>query len=142
MLVNETVSQPLVHTRASNKPEELRHQLREHLPRAEVTQDEHHRNACAKFACHRFDVFDLDALEDFLRLHLREFCAAKQVGAELPEMSAHEFAQLARRLFIRKRDLKIARCEPSIFPGEHPRANAEEFPEAKEKRQGQGGNNG
>jgi hypothetical protein len=81
-------------------------------------------------------------LEDFLWWHLREFCAAKQVRTKPPEMLAHKLTQFPRRLFIRKRDLKIARCETSIFPGEHPRANTEEFPEAKEKRQGQGGNDG
>ena len=65
MLVNETIAQPLVHTRVSYKPNELRHQLREHFPRSEVTQNEHDRNACAKFPRHRLDIFDLDALEDF-----------------------------------------------------------------------------
>jgi hypothetical protein len=142
MLVNEAVSQPLVHTRVSNKPDEFRHQLGEYFPRAEVTQNEHHWNARAKFPRHRFDVFDLDALEDFLRRHLREFCAAKQIGAEPPEMSAHELAQFARRLFIREGDLEVARCQPSILPREGPRANTEEFPESEEKRQRRRGNNG
>src|SRR4249920_2745449 len=100
MFVNETVAQPLVHTRVSNKPDEFRHQLREHFPRSEVTQNEHHRNARAKFARHRLDIFDLDALEDFLRWHLRELRATKQVRTELPEMAAHKLAQFARRLFM------------------------------------------
>src|SRR6266436_49925 len=102
MLVNETIAQPLVHTRISNKPDKLRHQLREHFPRSEVTQNEHHRNARAKFARHRLDIFDLNALEDFLRRHLRQLRAAKQVGAEPPEMAAHKLTQFERRLFIRK----------------------------------------
>jgi hypothetical protein len=57
-------------------------------------------------------------------------------------MSAHELAQLARRHFTRKRNLKIARCEPPIFAGKDPCANAEEFPKTKEERQRQRGNNG
>src|SRR5947199_9653877 len=142
MLVNETIAQPLVHTRVSNKPNKLRHQLREYFPRSEMTQNEHHRNAGAKFARHRFDIFDLDVLEDFLRWHLREFCAAKQVGAEPPEMEAHKLRHFARRLFVRKRNLKVARCQTAIFPGKHPRADAEELPESEEKRQRQRGDNG
>src|SRR6266550_6447064 len=134
MLVNETIAQPLVHTRISNKPNKLRHQLSEHFPRSEVTQNEHHRNARAKFACHRFDIFALDAREDFLRWHLCQLRAAKQVGAEPPEMSAHKLTQFTRRLFIRKRNLKVARCQTAIFPGKHPRANAEELSESEEKR--------
>src|SRR6476646_803252 len=141
MLVNETVAQPLVHTRVANKPDELRHQLREHFPRSEVTQNEHHRNARAKFACHRLDIFDLNALEDFIWRHLREFCAAKQVRAEPPEMATHKLTQFARRLFIRKRNLKVSRCQTAIFPGKHPRADAEELPESEEKRQRQRGDN-
>src|SRR5262249_6190468 len=139
MLVNETVAQPLVHTRVSNKPDELRHQLREHFPRAEVTEDEHHWNAGAEFPCHRLDIFDLDVFEDLIRWHLRQLCAAEQVSAEPPEMAAHKLVQFARRLFVQKRNLKVARCQPSIFPGEGPRANTEEFPESKEKRQRQHG---
>src|SRR6185295_274336 len=50
MLINETVAKALIDTRVSDKPDEFRHQLREYLPRSEVTQNEHHRNACAKFA--------------------------------------------------------------------------------------------
>src|SRR6266566_3281472 len=142
MLVNETVAQPLVHTRVSNKPDKLRHQLREHFPCSEVTQNEHHRNARAKFARHGLDILDVDVLEDFLRWHLREFRAAKQVGAEPPEMSAHKLTQFARRLFIRKGNLKVARCQTAIFPGKHPRADAEELPETEEKRQRQRGDNG
>jgi hypothetical protein len=142
MLVNKAVSQPLVHTRVSNKANELRHQLREHFPRPEVTQDEHHRNARAKFACHRFNVFDLDVVEDFLWRHLREFRATKQIGPEPPEMSEHELAYFARRLFVRKRNLKVACCETPVFPRERPRANTEEFPESKEERQRQRGNKG
>jgi hypothetical protein len=142
MLVNETVSQPLVHTRVSNKPDELRHQLREHFPRSEVAQNEHHRHAGAKFPRHRLDIFDLDVLEDFIRRHLREFGAAKQVRTEPPEMLVHKLAQFARRLFIRKRNLKIARCQAPILPGKHPRANTEELPESEEKRQRQRGDNG
>src|SRR4029077_20864471 len=142
MFVNETVSQSLVHTRVSNKPNELRHQLRESLPRSDVTQNEHHRNACAKFPRHRLNVFDLDALEDFLRRHLRQLRATKQVRAEPPEMEAHKLTQFARRLFIRKRNLKVARCQTPIFPGKDPRADAEELPETEEKRQRQRGDNG
>src|SRR5438132_12774180 len=130
MLVNETVAQSLVHTRISNKPNELRHQLREHFPRSEVTPNEHYRNPRAKFACHRFDIFDLDTLEDFLRWHLREFRAAKQVRTEPPEMEAHKLTQFARRLFIRKCNLKVARCQKAIFPGKHPGADAEGLPES------------
>src|SRR5205823_13264311 len=110
MLVNETIAQPLVHTRVSNKPNKLRHQLREHFPRSEVTQNEHHRNARAEFARHRLDILDLYVLENFLGWHLRQFRAAKQVGTEPPEMAAHKLTQFARRLFIRKRNLKVARC--------------------------------
>src|SRR5260370_27331337 len=142
MFVNETVSQSLVHTRVSNKPNELRHQLREYLPRSDVTQNEHHRNACAKFPRHRLDIFDLDTLEDFLRRHLRQLRTAKQVGTEAPEMEAHKPTQFARRLFIRKRNLKVTRCQAAIFPGKHPCADAEELPEPEEKRQRQHGDNG
>jgi hypothetical protein len=142
MLVNETVSQPLIHTRVSNKPNELRHQLREHFPRPDVTQNEHHRNACAKFPRHRLDIFDLDALEDFLRWHLCQLRAAKQVGAEPPEMASHKLTQFARRFFIRKGNLKVPRCQTPIFPGKHPCANAEELAETEEKRQRQRGDNG
>src|SRR6476661_3227437 len=142
MFVNETVSKPLVHTRVSNEPDELRHQLREHFPRSEVTQNEHHRNACAKFARHRLDIFDFDTLEDFLCRHLREFCAAKQVRTEPPEMAAHKLTQFTRRLFIRKRNLKVARCQTAIFSGKHPRADAEKLPETEEKRQWERGDNG
>src|SRR5207249_10635095 len=131
MLVNETVAQPLVYTRISNKPNEFRHQLREHFPRSEVTQNEHHRNACAKFPRHRLDIFDFDALEDFLWRHLRQLCAAKQVRTEPPEMSAHKLTQFARRLFIRKRDLKVAGCQTPIFPGKSPRATPEELPNSE-----------
>src|SRR5215472_7746196 len=142
MLVNERVSQPLVHTRVSNKANELRHQLRKHFPRSEMTQNEDHRNACSKFACHRLDVFDFDVLKNFLWRYLREFCAAKQVRSEPPEMSTHKPTQFAPGLFVRKGDLKIARCETSVFPGKDPRANAEEFPEHEEKRQRQRGGYG
>src|SRR5437762_12865998 len=134
MLVNETIAQPLVHTRISNKPNKLRHQLREHFPRSEVTQNEHHRNARAKFARHGLNIFDLDVFEDFLRWHLRQLRAAKQVRTEPPEMSAHKLTQFARRLFIRKRNLKVARCQTAIFPGKHPRAHAAELTEREEKR--------
>ena len=142
MLVNETVSQPLVHTRVPDKSNELRHQLREHFPRSEVTQNEDHRNACTKFARHRLDIFDFDVLKDFLWRHLREFCAAKQVRSEPPEMPRHKPTQFGRRLFIRKRNLKIARCQTAISSGKHPRADAEELPESEEKRQRQRGDNG
>src|SRR6478735_1649468 len=104
MLVNETVSQSLVHTRIPNEPNKLWHQLREHFPRSEVTQNEHHRNARTKFTRHRLDVFDLDALEDFLGWHLRQLRAAKQIGAEPAEVATHKLTQFARRLFIRKRN--------------------------------------
>jgi hypothetical protein len=107
-----------------------------------VTQNEHHRNACAKFPRHRLDIFDLDALEDFFWRHLREFCAAKQVRAEPPEMEAHKLTQFARGLFIRKRNLKVARCQTPIFPRKHPRADAEELPETEEKWQRQRGDKG
>jgi hypothetical protein len=73
---------------------------------------------------------------------LREFCAAKQVRAEPPEMSTHKPTQFAPRLFVRKGDLQIARCETPISPGKYPRANAEEFPKDKEKWQWQRGGNG
>src|SRR5215475_3726417 len=106
MLVNETVSQALVHARVPNKANELRHQLREYLPRPEVTQNEDHRNACAKFARHRLDVFYFDVLKDFFWHHLREFCAAKQVRTAPLEMPKHKPTQFARRLFIYKRNLK------------------------------------
>src|SRR5215831_15036007 len=142
MFVNETVPQPLVHSGVANKADELRHQLREHFPCSEVTQNQHNRNACAKFARHGLDVLDLDVFEDFLWRHLREFCAAKQIGPELPEMPAHELTQFARRLFICKSNLKIARCQMPVFPGKHPRANPEKFPESKEKWQRQRGGNG
>jgi hypothetical protein len=142
MLINETVSQALVHARASNKPDELRHQLREHFPRSEVTQNEHYRNARTKFPRHRFDIFDLDVLQDSLRRQLRQLRAAKQVGAELPEMAAHKLMQFARRLFIRKRNLKVPLCQTPIFAGKHPCANAEELPDTEEKRQRERGDNG
>src|SRR5262245_3638420 len=103
MLVNETVSQPLVHTRVPDESNELRHQLREHFPGSKVTENENHWNAYTKFARHRFNVFDFDVLKDFLRRHLREFCTAKQVRSDPPEMSKHKPTQFARRLFIRKR---------------------------------------
>jgi hypothetical protein len=57
-------------------------------------------------------------------------------------MAAHKLTQFARRLFIRKRNLKVAHCQTPIFPGKHPRANAEELPETEEKRQRQRGDNG
>ena len=57
-------------------------------------------------------------------------------------MAAHELTQFARRLFIGKRNLKIALCQASIFPGKDPRANTEELPKSKEKRQRQRGDNG
>src|ERR1700746_1595839 len=98
MLVDETVAQPLVDTRVSNKPDKLRHQLREHFPRPEVTQNEDSGNACAKFARHRLDILDLDMLEDFLWSHLREFRAAEQVRTEPPEMAPHQMPQFTRRL--------------------------------------------
>src|SRR6516225_73794 len=142
MLVNKTVSQPLVHTRVPDKSNELRHQLREYLPGSEVTQNKDHRNACTKFARHRLDIFDFYVLKDFLWRHLREFCAAKQVRSEQPEMSKHKPTQFARRLFIRKRNLKIAPCQTPIFPGKHRRANAEEFPKHEQKWQRQRGGNG
>ena len=78
-------------------------------------------------------------LEDFLRRHLREFCTAEQIGTEPPEVLAHKVTQFARRLFIRKRNFKVARCQTPIFPGKSPRANSEELPESKEKRQRQRG---
>ena len=57
-------------------------------------------------------------------------------------MAAHKLTQFARRLFIRKCNLKVARCQTAIFPGKHPRADAEELPESEEKRQRQRGDNG
>ncbi len=57
-------------------------------------------------------------------------------------MLTDEATQFARRFFIRKRNLKVARCQTAIFPGKHPRARAEEFAESKEKRQRQRGDDG
>src|SRR5207248_6573451 len=114
MRVNETIAQPLVHTRVSNKPNKLRHQLREHFPRSEVTQNEHDRNARAEFARHRLDILDLDVLEDFLRWHLRKFCAAKQIRTEPSEMSVHKLRQFARRRFISLCQLMVEGCQAAI----------------------------
>src|SRR3982750_2966833 len=141
MFINETVSQSLVYTRVSNKPNESGHQLREYFPSSEVTQNEHHRNASAKFAGHRFDIFNLDSLQDFVGRQLRQFRAAKQIGAEPPEMPTDKLTQFARRLFICKRDLKVARCKAAIFRGKHPYANAEQLPAIEQKRQRQRGDN-
>jgi hypothetical protein len=80
-------------------------------------------------------------LENSLWRHLHEFCTAKKVRAEPPEMSAHKLTQFARRLFIRKRNLQVARCQTPIFPGKYGRGNAEEFPESVEKLQRQRGDN-
>jgi glycosyltransferase involved in cell wall biosynthesis/transposase len=81
-------------------------------------------------------------LEDFLWWHLGELCAAKQVRAKAPEMLADKLTQFARRLFIRKRNLKVARGQTPVFPGKHPRADAKELPETEEKRQRQRTDNG
>src|SRR5438876_5978948 len=107
-----------------------------------MTQDEHHRNACAKFAVHRLDVFDLDPLEDLLRRHCREFYAAKQVGAEPPKMPTYKATQFPRRLFIAKSNLNVAFCETPIFPRNEPRTRAEEFTNREQKPQWQGCGNG
>src|SRR5437870_6533749 len=102
-----------------------------------MTQDEHHRNACAKFAVHRLDVFDLDPLEDLLRRHCREFYAAKQVGAEPPKMPTYKATQFPRRLFIAKSNLNVAFCETPIFPRNEPRTKAEESTNREQKPQWQ-----
>jgi hypothetical protein len=107
-----------------------------------VTQNEHNWNARAKFPRHRLDIFDLDTLQDFLGWHLRQFRAAKQVGAEPPEMATHKLTQFARRLFIRKGNLKVPLCQTPIFAGKHPCAGPKELPETEEKWQRQRGDNG
>src|SRR5690242_4616377 len=135
MIIDEPIAEALVHTRVSDKPDELRHQLCEYLPRSQMTQNKHYRNACAKFARHRFDVVDLHPLEDFFWRHLREFCAAKQVCAEPPEVAAYEATQFAGRLFIGKGNLHVSHRQASIIPGKRPGAEPEELPENKEKWQ-------
>src|SRR5262249_6716719 len=137
MLVNETVAKTLINTRVSHKADELRHQLREYFPRSEMTQNEHDGNARAEFTRHRLDVIDLDARKDFLGRHVRELYTAKGVGAGASKMQAHEPRQFPRRFFIRKSNRNVARCQPPIFTGESPRANAEKLPESEEKRQRQ-----
>ena len=82
MLINETIAQPLVHTRVSNKPNKLRHQLREHFPRAEVTEDEYDRNARTKFSRHWLDIFDLNAIPVIKRYH---FCYTRGLSLDLLE---------------------------------------------------------
>ena len=57
-------------------------------------------------------------------------------------MAAHKLTQFARRLFLCKRNLKIARCQTPIFPGKSPRAKPDKFAETEEKRQRQRGGNG
>ena len=57
-------------------------------------------------------------------------------------MAAHKLTQFARRLFLCERKLKVARCQPPIFPGKSPRAKPEKFSESEEKRQRQRGGNG
>ena len=133
MLVDETIAQPLIHTRVSNEPDKLQHQLREYFPGSKVTQNKHDRNACAEFPRHRLDILDLNVLQDFVRWHLRKFCAAQQVCPEPAEMPPRELTQFARRFFISKGNLKIACCETPVFPGKDPRANTEEFTESEKK---------
>ena len=107
-----------------------------------MTQDEHDRNACAKSAGHGFDVFDFDPLEDLVRRHSHQFCAAKQISAKALKMPAHKAAQFARRLFIGKRNSNIALCQAPIFPGKDPGTKAKELAKSKQKPQWQRGGNG
>jgi len=77
-----------------------------------MTQHEHHRNACTKFAVHGLDIFNFDSTEDLLRRHLGEFGAAKQVSAQPLEMAADEATQFDRRALVTKgnRDVAFTLC--------------------------------
>jgi hypothetical protein len=66
MRVNELIAELLIDTRVAHVTDELRHQLCEQFPCSKMAQNEHYRNAGAKFPVHRFDIFDLDSLQDFL----------------------------------------------------------------------------
>ena len=98
-----------------------------------MTQDQHDGNARAKFTVHRSDVVDLHALENLLRRHPHEFCAAKQIRAQTPKMPADEATQFARRFFIAKGNRDIAFRKPPILARHQPRATAEQLPKSEQK---------
>ena len=89
MLVNETVAELLINARVSHEANKPGHQLREQFPCPEMTQNEDDGNARAKFAGHRFDIFDLNPAENLLRRHCGEFCAAEQVSAKPLKVPAY-----------------------------------------------------
>lgn len=116
MRVNEAVTKFLIDTCIPYVADKVWHQLREQFPDSEMTQNEHHGNAGAKFPVHRFDIVHLDPPQDFLWRHRSQFNAAEKISAESLEMAADEPTDLSRGLFIGKRNRNIAFRQASIFP--------------------------
>src|SRR6266571_6525146 len=90
MLVNVRIAKFLINARVSYKPDKVRHQLRKQFPCSQMAQHEHHGNTHAKFAGHRFNIFNRNAFEDLLRRHCREFYAAEQVSPKELKVPAYE----------------------------------------------------
>jgi hypothetical protein len=141
MRVNEAIAKLLIDTRIPYVADKLRHQLREQFPYSKMTQNEHHRNAGAKFPVHRFDIVNLDPPQDFLRRHRGEFNATEKISAESLEMAADESTHFSRGFFIGKRNGNIAFREASIFPGNEPGTKTEKLSNGKEKPHRYSGDN-
>src|ERR1043166_7049200 len=104
MRVNEMIAKLLIDARVAHVADELGHQLCKQFPCSKMAQNEHHRNASAKFPVHRLDIFDLDSLQNFLWRQCGEFNATEKVGAEPSKMPADEPTYFSRRLFTSKRN--------------------------------------
>src|SRR5581483_102587 len=133
--INETIAKLLIDARIAHEADEFWHQLREHFPCSEMTQNEDDGNAGPKFPGHRLDIFNLHPLEDFLRRHCSEFNATEKVSAESLEMAPDESTHFSRGFFIGESNGDIALCQASIFPRHTPRTKTKEFPDGKENRQ-------
>src|SRR5882724_4925359 len=105
----------------------------EQFQASEMTQNEHDRNASAKFPVHRLDIVNRNAPEDFLRRHRGEFNATEKVSAESLEMAADKPTHFLRILFIGKCNGNIAVRQASIFPGNEPGTNTEKLSNGKQK---------
>src|SRR5262249_48743856 len=91
--VDKAVAESLIDAGIPYVADELRHKLGKQFPDSEMAQHQHDGYAGAKSAVHRLDVFDRDSPQDFLRRHLHELCAGKQISAQAPKMTAHKAAQ-------------------------------------------------
>jgi hypothetical protein len=133
MRVNEAIAKFLIDTRIPHVADEFGHQLREQFPNSEMTQNEHYRNATAKFPVHRLDIVNRNTPEDFLWRHRGEFNATEKVSAESLEMAADKPTHFSRGLFIGKCNGNITVRQASIISGNEPGTDTEKLSNGKQK---------